>query len=298
MDSAESINALRLVLSLLILTYASLSDLRTRKVPNVYWIGLGVAGLGLILIQLYVDEMPIEYLLIFVPILAILADVYLGSEEETTRAKLTTYGKYALALGSILVLAYQYGSDEYFQHLLAIPIMMLFVVAMYILDIVRGGADAKAIMSLSILFPFVPTFGSLPMIHGGTAASEILLPFSFSILFYDALIVALITPLIYLAKNLKRKEFAFPLGLLGYKLDTAEIANKHVWLMESIVEGKLVTHARPRRHEDQKADIELLAGSGYKRVWVTPKIPFIIPMLVSLIVTTVVGNVLLLIFPL
>lgn len=296
MDSAESINALRLILSLSVLAYASFLDLRTRKVPNVYWIGLGVAGLGLILVQLYVDDMPIEYLLIFVPILAILADVYLGSEEETTRAKLTTFGKYALALGSILALAYQYGGDEYFQHLLAIPIIMLFVVVMYMLDIVRGGADAKALISLSILFPFYPAFGSLPFIHGETSAAETLLPFSFSILVNAAIIVAL-TPLVFLARNLSRKEFAFPLGLLGYKLDTAEIANKHVWLMESIMDGKLVTHVRPRKQEDQKADIEFLASSGYKRVWVTPKIPFILPMLVSLILTTVVGNILLFIFP-
>jgi preflagellin peptidase FlaK len=283
-------------LSLSVLAYASFLDLRTRKVPNVYWIGLGVAGLGLILVQLYVDDMPIEYLLIFVPILAILADVYLGSEEETTRAKLTTFGKYALALGSILALAYQYGGDEYFQHLLAIPIIMLFVVVMYMLDIVRGGADAKALISLSILFPFYPAFGSLPFIHGETSAAETLLPFSFSILVNAAIIVAL-TPLVFLARNLSRKEFAFPLGLLGYKLDTAEIANKHVWLMESIMDGKLVTHVRPRKQEDQKADIEFLASSGYKRVWVTPKIPFILPMLVSLILTTVVGNILLFIFP-
>jgi len=295
-DSAESINALRLALSLSILAYASFLDVKTRRVPNIYWVGLGVAGLGLILVQLYVDEMPIEYLLVFIPILAILADVYLGSEEETTKAKLTTFGKYALALGSILVLAYQYGGDEYFQHLLAIPIIMLFIVVMYMLDIVRGGADAKALLSLSILFPFYPVFGSLPLIHGETSAAETLLPFSFSILFNAAIIVAL-TPLAFLVRNLSRKEFVFPLGLLGYKLDTTEVANKHVWLMESIEDGKLVTHARPRRHEDQKADIVLLASSGHKRVWVTPKIPFIVPMLMSLILTAIVGNVLLLIFP-
>lgn len=289
-------NALRLVTSLSILAYASFLDLKTRKVPNIYWIGLGVAGLGLILIQLYVDEMPIEYLLVFVPILAILADVYLGSEEETTRAKLMTFGKYALALGSILVLAYQYGGDDYFQHLLAVPIIMLFIVVMYMLDIVRGGADAKALISLSILFPFYPVFGSLPLIHGGTSAAETLLPFSFSILFNAAIIVAL-TPLAFLTRNLSRREFVFPLGLLGYKLDASEIAHKHVWLMESIKDGEHVTHARPRRREDQKSDIELLERSGYKRVWVTPKIPFIIPMFVSLILTTVVGSILLWIFP-
>lgn len=296
MDSAEAINALRLVASASVLAYASVLDLRTRRVPNCYWIGLAVSGLGFILVQLMADEKPIEYLLVFVPILAILSDVYLGSEVETKRARFATFGKYALAVGSMLLLAYLYGDDEYFQHLLAVPGMMLFVVVMYMLDVVRGGADAKALISLSILFPFYPGFASFPILHGETSAAEILLPFSFSILVNAAIIVAL-TPLAFLAWNLSRKELAFPLGLLGYKMDATEIAGKHVWLMESIVDGRHVTHARPRKQEDLRSDIELLVNSGYKRIWVTPKIPFIVPMLAGLVLTTVVGNLLFLMFP-
>jgi hypothetical protein len=80
-------------------------------------------------------------------------------------------------------------------------------------------------------------------------------------------------------------------------MEAAEIAGKHVWLMESIVGGEHVTHARPRRQEDLRSDIELLVNSGYKRIWVTPKIPFIVPMLASLVLTTVIGNLLFLMFP-
>jgi preflagellin peptidase FlaK len=68
--------------------------------------------------------------------------------------------------------------------------------------------------------------------------------------------------------------------------------------MESIVDGKHITHVRPRNQENQSSDIDLLVKAGHRRVWVTPKIPFIVPILASLILTVAVGNLLLLIFPL
>ena len=297
MDSAEAINALRLVSGVSVLAYASVLDLRTRKVPNVHWIGLAAAGLGFILAELMLDEKPLEYLLVFVPILAILADIYWGSEEESAKARFATIGKYALAVASILLLAYLYGDAEYFQHLLAVPCMMLFVVALYMLDAIRGGADAKALISLSILFPFYPVFGSYPLLHAHSPSAEILFPFSFGILVNAAIIVAL-TPLAFLVRNLVNREFEFPLGLLGYRIEATEVARKHFWLMESIVDGKHITHVRPGNQENQSSDIDLLVKAGHRRVWVTPKIPFIVPILASLILTVAVGNLLLLIFPL
>jgi hypothetical protein len=43
-------------------------------------------------------------------------------------------------------------------------------------------------------------------------------------------------------------------------------------------------------------EVELLRAAGISRVWVTPKIPFIIPLTVSLIFVAIVGNVFFLIF--
>ena len=295
MDSSETLSLLRLAPAIIVLAYASVLDWRTRRVPNTYWIALSLVGLALIPIQLLADEKDLKFLLIMVPILVILSDVYWGSEEGPL-AKYMPVAKYAVAVVAIVALAYLWGTDGYFQHFLAVPIMMLLIVAMYMLDVIRGGADAKALLSLSILFPFYPVLGSFPILHSDAPSAEIIFPFSFVILITAAVLVVLL-PLGFLAKNLASRDFRFPLAFLGYKMESAEIGKSHVWLMERIQDGRHVTSTRTRRDEDLGKEVEALSEAGYKRIWVTPKIPFIVPMTASIILSAVIGNWLLYIFP-
>ncbi|MBU0686082.1 MAG: A24 family peptidase C-terminal domain-containing protein [Thermoplasmatota archaeon] len=281
--------------AIIVLTYASVLDWRTRRVPNTYWIALSLVGLALIPIQLLVDDQDLKFLLIMVPILVILSDVYWGSEEGPL-AKYMPVAKYAVAVVAIVALAYLWGTDEYFQHFLAVPIMMLLIVVMYMLDVIRGGADAKALLSLSILFPFYPALGSFPILHSDAPSAEIIFPFSFVILITAAVVVVLL-PLGFLAKNLASRDFQFPLAFLGYRMESAEIARSHVWLMERIQDGRHVTSTRTRRDEDLGKEVKALSEAGYKRIWVTPKIPFIVPMTASIILSAVIGNWLLCLFP-
>jgi preflagellin peptidase FlaK len=294
-DSSETLSLLRLAPAIIVLAYASVLDWRTRRVPNTYWIALSLVGLALIPIQLLADEKDLKFLLIMVPILVILSDVYWGSEEGPL-AKYMTVAKYAVAVVAIVALAYLWGTDGYFQHFLAVPIMMLLIVAMYMLDVIRGGADAKALLSLSILFPFYPVLGSFPILHSDAPSAEIIFPFSFVILITAAVLVVLL-PLGFLAKNLASRDFQFPLAFLGYRMESAEIGKSHVWLMERIQDGRHVTSTRTRRDEDLGKEVEALSEAGYKRIWVTPKIPFIVPMTTSIILSAVIGNWLLYIFP-
>lgn len=275
--------------------YASVLDWRTRKVGNSSWIGLSVLGLVLLPIQIWTDDQPLEYLLILMPVLAILADVYWDVEEGTVLARLAPAAKYALAIVSIVIIGYLWFDEPYFQHLLAMPIMMLFVVGMYMLDIIRGGADAKALLALSILFPFYPSIGSIPLFEANSETAEILFPFSFVILITAAIIVAFF-PIGFAVKSLSAGEFEFPQGLLGYKMNVEDIGSGHVWLMERIEDGKHVAYTRPKAEEDLKKEIGLLSEAGYKRVWVTPKIPFLIPMSAALVFSAIFGNILLVFF--
>ena len=295
MDSSETLSLLRLAPAIIVLACASVLDWRTRRVPNTYWIALSLVGLALIPIQLLADEKDLKFLLIMVPILVILSDVYWGSEEGPL-AKYMPVAKYAVAVVAIVALAYLWGTDEYFQHYLAAPVMMLLIVAMYMLDVIRGGADAKALLSLSILFPFYPVLGSFPILHSDAPSAEIIFPFSFVILITAAVLVVLL-PLGFLAKNLASRDFQFPLAFLGYRMESAEIGKSHVWLMERIQDGGHVTSTRTRRDEDLGKEVEALSKAGYKRIWVTPKIPFIVPMTASIILSAVIGNWLLCIFP-
>ncbi len=289
MDSSETLSLVRLAPAVIVLAYASMLDWRTRRVPNVYWIALSLAGLALIPVQLLVDEMDLKYLLITVPILVILSDVYWSSEEGGPLDKYMPFAKYAVAAVAIVALAYLWGTDEYFQHFLALPIMMLFIVILYMLDIIRGGADAKALLSLTILFPFYPALGSFPFLHSYTPSAEIVFPFSFVIL-VTAAVVVVVLPLGFLAKNIASKDFEFPLAFVGYRMDSAKIGQNHVWLMERIQDGRHVSSTRTRRDEDLGKEVDVLSKAGYKRIWVTPKIPFIVPITVSIVLSTVIGN--------
>jgi preflagellin peptidase FlaK len=288
-DSSETLSLLRLAPAIIVLAYASVLDWRTRRVPNTYWIALSLVGLALIPIQLLVDEADPKFLLIMVPILVILSDVYWGSEKEGPLAKYMPVAKYAVAVVAIVALAYLWGTDEYFQHFLAVPMMMLLIVVMYMLDVIRGGADAKALLSLSILFPFYPALGSLPILHSDAPPADIIFPFSFIILI-TAAVVVVVLPLGFLAKNLVSRDLQFPLAFLGYRMEGAEIGKSHVWLMERIQDGRHVTSTRTRRDEDLGKEVEALSRAGYKRIWITPKIPFIAPMTASVILSAVLGN--------
>ena len=290
-------DALRLVSAISVLAVASVLDWRTRKVPNIYWIVIGVLGLVLIPVQILADGQDPAYILVLIPVLAILADVYLDSNEETARARYALFMKYAIAVLSMVILAVYLGGDEYFQHLLAVPGLMLLIVVLYMLDVVRGGADAKALLSLAVLFPFYPDFDSIPLLRAESASAEILFPFTFVVLVTAAIIVALF-PLAFLAINVARGDTKLPYSFLGYRLPAAAALSKHVWLMERIRNGKHELRARPMHDEDVSKAIHSLQEAGFSKIWVTPKIPFIIPMLIGLIVSAIVGNVLLLIFPL
>lgn len=271
-------------------------DIRTRRVPNRYWFALSAFGMACIPVQLHIDEEPLQYSLILVPILAILADIYWESKKEGTLANLAPVIKYTAAIASIIVLGYVWQEQAYFHYLLAVPILMLVFVLLYMVDVIRGGADAKALIALAVMFPSVPRISEFPLIASDIETFNLVFPFAFVLLVNAAIIVAF-TPLYFLFRNLANGEFRWPQAFVGYKLDVHEADSKFVWLMERVEKSKHILYSRPRREENLKEQLSLLAEAGYKRVWVTPKIPFIVPMLLSLILSAIVGNLILLIMP-
>jgi preflagellin peptidase FlaK len=288
-DAQEAVTALQLVCSLAILCYASVLDWRTRKVGNSLWLLLSALAMALMVARVAADEAPPEYLLVLVPILAVLADVYGPSSESGGWTRALPVAAYAVAIATTVYLGYLWADDTYFAHLLTAPVMMMAVVVMYMLDIVRGGADAKALMALSIMFPFYPHIGRLPLVAADDAYAEVLFPFSFVVLVTAAVIVAF-APVAFAVKNLAAGEFEMPYAFLGYKLDAGEAKSRKVWLMERMEDGVHRRFTRPRREEDLPAEADRLVSAGHRRLWVTPKIPFIVPMTLGLAFTAVVGS--------
>jgi archaeal preflagellin peptidase FlaK len=234
-----SLDLLRLLLGSAFLFYASVLDLRTRRVPNPVWISF--AGLASLL---FVADFVVVRRIGWIHV--------------------------AIALG-IMALAYAL----WYFHLLA------------------GGADAKAMMALGILLP-------MP-IAWDWAAHELPawtspLPGALTVLSNSVLLFSL-APLLFLLRNVLRGHVHFPAMLLGYKLPLERAADNRsfVWIVDRMQEdGRRRQVLFPSRTSDEEnqANIARLRQAGVATVWVTPKIPFMVPLFVGFVTAFLLGDLL------
>ena len=172
-----------------------------------------------------------------------------------------------------------------------VPIMFLIFILLYQFDIIKGGADAKALIALAILFPLYPLIETLPLIHLPYDAAQFVLPFPLLILF-NAAVLTIAVPVFLLFYNMVKKDIRFPAMLFGYKLPLAVAKTKFVWPMERVENGAVKFSVFPKGEDFTEADFDHLAALGLQEVWVTPKIPFLIPIAASLLFSVIIGNVL------
>jgi len=219
----------RLIVGIIILGYASFTDIKTRRASNLNWLIMGGIGGILLLIQ---------YLTV-------------GFENP--------------------------------MYLIFVPIMIGLVYVLFQLRLIFGGADAKALMAIAILVPVMPAIGQLPL-------NKSLMPYSWSI-FSNAIILFLFIPITLLIYNATKKNIKFPYCVLGYKMKIKKARQKFVWPLEKIKEGKRKFSYMPKDFdiENELAEFEKL---GIDEIWITPKIPFMIPLLAGFIVAFIIGDIL------
>ncbi|HVL49240.1 MAG TPA: A24 family peptidase C-terminal domain-containing protein [Candidatus Thermoplasmatota archaeon] len=195
----------------------------------------------------------------------------------------------ALAAGGAVLLAAEVALETEsvlarWHYLALVPVFIVFIYVMYQLGLIAGGADAKALMALAILAPF-------PLaVAEGLPFAPSPMPGPLTIL-GNALVAFAFVPLAFAGWNLARGDIRFPALLLGYRADVASLGRTHVWPMERVEEGKLRLVVFPSRDErdidEEKAALE---AAGAKRVWVTPKLPFLVPLLVGFVAAWVAGD--------
>ena len=219
----------RLFLGIVILFYASYTDIKTRRASNMLWVILGISGLILLVIQYFTIGFENQYYILFVPIMI-----------------------------GLIYLLFQMG-------------------------LIFGGADAKALMAIAILVPIQPAIAQFPL-------WKTLMPFSF-VIFFNSLLLFLAIPLGLFIFNIFKKDIKFPHSFLGYKMDIKKVRKKFVWPLEKIVNGKLKFIPMPKNF-DVNDEYDELEKHGIKNIWVTPKVPFMIPLLAGYIVSFIIGDIL------
>jgi len=147
-----------------------------------------------------------------------------------------------------------------------------------------GGADAKALMALAILVPIQPLLWDLPLWPS-------FLPGSWSI-FANATILFLFIPISLLIINIGKGNLRFPHCFLGYVISVEKAKQTFVWPMEKIKDGKRKLLYMPKNFDVDK-ELAEFEKFGIKEIWVTPKIPFMIPLLAGFLAAFFLGDILL-----
>ena len=230
-ETAALLDIARLVVGTTILSYASYTDIKTRRASNMLWVIMGSVGAILLVIQYL--TVPAAF-------------------------------------------------DNIF-YIIFIPIMIILMYIFFQLRLIFGGADAKAIMALAILVPLEPSIFEFPLFSS-------FMPFSWVILSNSVLLFLLI-PVSLLIFNIARRNIEFPYCLLGYKLSVEKAKERFVWPLEKIVDGKRKFSYMPKEF-DVEDDLETFEKNGIMEIWVTPKIPFMIPLLAGFLCSFIFGDLL------
>ena len=229
-ETLEILNIIRFAIGVLILFYASYTDIKIRQASNKLWLIIGSIAIILLIVQYFTVGFENQYYLLF------------------------------------------------------IPIMIGLVFLLFQMRIIFGGADAKALMAIAILAPIEPSFADFPIIKGA------FMPFSWTI-FQNSLIIFLFIPLCLFILNIFKRNVNFPHAFLGYKMNIKIARKKFVWPLEKIVDGKLKFSYRPKEF-DANNEYEKFEKEGIKEIWVTPKVPFMIPLLIGFIISFIFGDIL------
>ena len=163
-----------------------------------------------------------------------------------------------------------------------------------------GGADAKSLIVLSILFPVYPQIQVLGTYFPLQGVPLIGL-FAFSV-FGNAVLLTIVVPLGMLVLNLltlkpgeilKRPAYLF----VGFKTDISKLLGRHIKLIEEYSLSECEIHTRFRRNgviiDDETVEkLEEYAAQGLipRQVWVTPGLPFMIPITLGFFVAVFFGD--------
>jgi len=228
------LNAIRLITGLILLSYASYTDVKTRRAANMLWVIMAIIGIILL---------PIQYFFV------------------------------------------ENGFDNDW-YLIFIPIMIALMYLFFQMRLLFGGADAKALMALAILVPIQPT-----LLNEQFPIWKSFMPGSW-IIFANATILFLLIPLSLLIYNIGKRNVKFPHSLLGYVITVEKAKQKFVWPLEKIKDGKRKLMYMPKNFDidEELAEFE---RQGIREIWVTPKIPFMIPLLIGFLVSFFLGDLLL-----
>ncbi len=163
--------------------------------------------------------------------------------------------------------------------------------------LIHGGADAKALMWVTLVIPSwsaVPVFNSQNM-----DSATVALPPALALMIWGGF-VFLALPFIMIIRNLIAGNRS-PLRLVWHAemMPLERVMGEHVWLLSELMEmpsGETVVHHRTRAPtttpsaEDLAIQIAALTEQGVEKVWVTRKYPLLVFLWPAIAIVLLIGG--------
>ena len=276
---------------------AGISDVRRREVSDRLWQAMGAVGLvtgavyvapgGVvpIVVWLVVGALALEHLVGW--------DLWFGPRWEA-HADVVELAGYAGTIVGVAVVADRDGLGPTGVPWAVVALLAIVIVAraLFELKVLYGAADAKALMIAAILVPVFPT----PLVNLVPASGAALgyLPFALSLL-TNAALFSIAVPIVLAVRNVRRGEFSFPEGFLGYSLAVRDLPHRFVWVKDPAVPETDEDDAETSDEDDRRraATARELTAKGIDRVWVTPQVPLVAVMAAGAVAALLAGYLLL-----
>ncbi len=288
----------------IVLLAGSIMDIRTRRIHDETWMVMLAACIPLLGWEMWLkgaSDSPVTLLALLLPIGGMVF-VLFGYPEPGKALKGSAVDIFfmivytACIIGPIM--AFINGDRALF---IPIGVTFVFMIVYFTLyqvpiggtRIIHGGADAKCLMALAAIFPWyihglVYSIGPFYGVIEEFPAFGWIFPIHLSVLFNGAVVTAAVLFLILPVMNILRKDLSFPRMFTSYRKDVDGITGKHVWI---ILEHKLKKKVEPTDIIERR-----LKELGQDRVWVTPKIPFILSLFIGFAIQILIGNIVAILF--
>jgi len=207
-----------------------------------------------------------------------------------------------LALGSVFVVydIQNNGLSYLFRIFISTVLTFAFVYILFHLG-VFGGADAKSLIVLSIIFPVYPNFSIFNTGFPINAPLPFFKDFFAFGIFENAVLLTIVVPLGLAFYNLSKMGLHIdkPLyAFIGYKTKISELSQKrHIKLIEGfeIINNEFRFYFKRGGVELDEEIINELKNTSEKglikdEVWVTPGLPFMIPITLGFFVAAFYGD--------